>query len=82
MRGFLEKVSRTDERTNGGELIGPISASGRGPTKKSLSQGGFQHFFGGVKIPLRGHKNFLGQNNIKNEFITIKLLREQIFSQI
>ena len=35
MRGFLEKVLRTDARTNGrtngGELIGPISASGRGP---------------------------------------------------
>ena len=35
MRGFLEKVSqangRTDGRTDGGELIGPISASGRGP---------------------------------------------------
>ena len=35
MRGFLEKVLRTDGgtdgRTNGGELIGPISASGRGP---------------------------------------------------
>ena len=33
MRGFLEKVSRTDERTDeqtdGGELIVPISASGR-----------------------------------------------------
>ena len=35
MRGFLEKVlrtnGRTDGRTDGGELIGPISASGRGP---------------------------------------------------
>ena len=31
MRGFLEKVLRTNERTDGGELIGPISASGRGP---------------------------------------------------
>ena len=34
-RGFLEKVlrtnGRTNERTDGGELIGPISASGRGP---------------------------------------------------
>ena len=48
MRGFLEKVSRTDERTNGrtngrtdgGELIGPISASGRGPkTLKTVNFG-------------------------------------------
>ena len=30
MRGFLEKVT-TNGRTNRGELIGPISASGRGP---------------------------------------------------
>ena len=32
--------------------------------------------------PLGGHKNFLGQNNIKNEFSTIILLRVQIFSKI
>ena len=44
----------------------------------SANQAGF-----GVKNPPRGgHKNFLGQNNIKNEFSTIKLLRVQIFSKI
>ena len=36
----------------------------------------------GVKKPPRGvKKNFLGQNNIKNEISTIKLLRVQIFSK-
>ena len=40
MRGFLEKVLRTDGRTDGGELIGPISASGRGPKRANLDQKG------------------------------------------
>ena len=36
-----------------------------------------------VKPPPRGnHKKILAQNNIKNEFSTIKLLRVQIFSKI
>ena len=41
MRGFLEKSvtdGRTNERTDGGELIGPISASGRGPKIFHISQ--------------------------------------------
>ena len=45
MRGFLEKRvtdertnGRTDERTNGGELIGPISASGRGPKRAKTAK--------------------------------------------
>ena len=33
-------------------------------------------------MPPGGHNNFLGQNNIKNEISTIKLLRVQIFSKI
>ena len=32
--------------------------------------------------PKGGHDNIFGQNNIKNEFSTIKLLKMQIFSQI
>ena len=36
----------------------------------------------GVKIPQTVTTNFWGQNNIKNEFSTIKLLRMQIFSKI
>ena len=38
---------------------------------------------GGVsRRPKRGHNNFFGQNNIKNEFSAIKLVKVQIFSQI
>ena len=42
----------------------------------SAKKGGF-----GVTPPRGGHKKILGQNNIKNEFSTIKLLRVQIFSK-
>ena len=51
-----------------------------------VSKGHFQPKKGGIggQNPLAGggSKNFLGQNNSKNEFSTIKLLRVQIFSKI
>ena len=50
-------------------------------TSKNHCHRGFQHYWG-LKCPLGVTKNFLAQNNIKNEFSTIKLLRVQIFSKI
>ena len=38
--------------------------------------------FGGLKYPQTVTTNFGGQNNIKNEISTIKLLRWKIFSKI
>ena len=69
MRGFLEKVlrtngrtnGRTDGRTDGGELIGPISASGRGPkTLKTANFGQKLSNFGLKCQKFRHYKNFLG----------------------
>ena len=49
------------------------------------SKGHFSAKKGGVfgkKTPLGDHNFLGGQNNIKNEFSTIKLLRVRIFSKI
>ena len=34
------------------------------------------------QLPKGGQESFLGRNNIKNEFSTIKLLKVEIFTQI
>ena len=43
---------------------------------------GVLNIWGGVKCPQGVTTTFWGQNNIKNEISTIKLLRVQIFSKI
>ena len=39
MRGFLEKVSRTNGRTDGGELIGPIRLRQGTKNQKKILKG-------------------------------------------
>ena len=77
MRGFLDM--ECDERTDGRasrhrpQRLKPRDHKSKKLLKITIS-GGFNIF--GVT------KTFLGQNNIKNEFSAIKLLRVQIFSKI
>ena len=84
MNGFLD-LHRTDGRTNGGDLIGPNRSAGDQKILKQARNAEVSRRRPNSKLEQKQTKEylttFLGQNNINNEFRTIKLVKMQIFSQ-